>query len=75
MAVSAGQLFLPICAGGHWVLPQANKEKGTVEFADSLKGPVSGIILEITGDALKYWNLMPSWRWVSTAVPPRWNTV
>ena len=47
-------LFLPIMAAGHWVLLQASREKGTVEFADSLNGPVSPAILQMAGDALKF---------------------
>ena len=68
-------LFLPICAGGHWVLLQASQEKRTVEFADSLNGPVSEVILQSTRDALKFLKLLPSWSWVPTAVPLRWGRV
>ena len=66
--------FLPICAGGHWVLLQASQEKRTVEFADSLHGPVSEVTLEAAGEALMYWKLMPSWSWVPTVPPERWNS-
>ena len=69
------QLFLPICTGGHWVLLQASQEKRTVEFADSLNGPVSAVMLDNAGEALRCWKLMPSWSWVPVVVPERWNTV
>ena len=69
------QLFLPICTGGHWVLLQASQEKRTVEFADSLNGPVSAVMLDYAGEALRCWKLMPSWSWVPVVVPERWNTV
>ena len=67
-------LFLPICAGAHWVLLQASQETRTVAFADSLNGPVSDVILENAGEALRFWSLLASWSWVPVVVPARWNT-
>ena len=68
-------LFLPICAGAHWVLLQACQETHTVAFADSLNGPVSAVMLDNAVEALRSWRLMPSWSWVPAVVPDRWNTV
>ena len=68
------QVLLPIFAEGHWVLLQVSLEKeGIVRFADSLNGPPSAAILQSARDALKFLKLLPTWSWVSTAVPPRWN--
>jgi hypothetical protein len=69
------QLVLPIWTSDHWVLLQANKSGGTVQFADSLNGPASDKILQVAKTALGIWSRLPSWSWVPTEVPPRWNTV
>ena len=64
-----------LCAAGHWVLLQADREMRTLKFSDSLSGPVSDIVLEICVHALMFWKLMPSWSWVPLVVPARWNAV
>ena len=69
------QLVMPIWTAEHWVLLQANKSGGTVQFADSMNGPSSDNILEVAKMALEVWARLPSWNWVPTEVPPRWNTV
>ena len=68
-------LILPLFAGDHWTLLQANQTAGTVAFADSLNGFSSEATLLKARAALEFWKLLPSWSWVSTVVPPRWNTV
>ena len=67
-------MLLPLFAEGHWVLLHVSLEKeGTVRFADSLGGPTSAGVLQSAKDALKFMKLLPTWSWVPTAVPPRWN--
>ena len=66
-------LFLPICAGGHWTLLQASQKERSVAFADSLNGPVSGVMLDHVLEALRNWKLMPSWSWVPVVAPERCN--
>ena len=69
------QLLLPMFAGGHWVLLQADKLKKQLKFADSLGGPVSDQVLKKTEEALAFWRRLPTWSWVPAEVPVRWNSV